>query len=66
MRLTPDQIQTIQDALEFAYSARLDDFDNDKDCCEVEALHRAVRAARDAKRFSKVLYSIRQQLELVS
>lgn len=62
MQLTDQQLRTIQDALEFAFNARLDEFEQDKYGSEHDAIQRAVRAASDAKRFSKVLAYVRQQI----
>lgn len=65
MFLTPDQIQMIQDSLECALNVRLDEFERCHGSGQPEALQASVRAARDAKRFYRVLSYTKQQIERV-
>ena len=58
---TEEQIRTIKDALELALDMRLRDFNRDKDTDERLAKQRAIRAARDVRRFNEVLCMLNQQ-----
>jgi len=64
MFLNSDQLRTIQDALEFAYSTKLNDYEKDRDSQEILAMRRAVRSARDVKRFSQAIVYIHDVLQL--
>lgn len=64
MHFTSEQLSTIFDALDYACSARLDEFEQDKDRPGRESIQRAMRAAHDAKRFHEVLAYVKQQLSL--
>ena len=64
MFLNSDQIRTIQDALELAYNNKVTEFDRDKDSKDILAMRRAVRSARDVKRFSQAIVYISEVLQL--
>jgi hypothetical protein len=64
MFLNSDQLRTIQDALEFAYNTKLNDYEKDRDSQEILAMRRAVRSARDVKRFSQAIVYIHDVLRL--
>lgn len=52
VQLTLEQLEAIEAALEIACNSRLEDFEQDRNSCEIEALKRAIAAARDVKRFN--------------
>ncbi|HEY9777699.1 MAG TPA: hypothetical protein V6C81_28310 [Planktothrix sp.] len=61
MRFTPEQLHTIECALELALEMRLEDFDCAKDKCDRGAMQQAIRAARDIKKFNQLLACIERE-----
>lgn len=66
MYLTPEQLQVIQEALEFAYDAKLREFEDNHCKFEIAARQLATRAARDVKKFAEILEYIDPQEDLAS
>lgn len=53
--MSSDDLRTIYDALEIACKLRLNDFDRAQASPDVVSQQRAIRAARDVKRFNQLL-----------
>ncbi len=66
MYLTPEQLTVIQEALEFAYDAKLRQFEDNHCRLDIASRQLATRAARDVKKYAEILESIDPQEDMVS
>lgn len=66
MFLTPEQLLVIQQALEFAYDAKLREFEDNHCRLDIASRQTATRAARDVKKFAEVLEYIDPQAGMAS
>jgi hypothetical protein len=66
MYLTPEQLLVIQEALEFAYSAKLREFEDNHSRLDIPSRQLATRAARDVKKLAEVLECIDPQEGMAS
>lgn len=66
MYLTLEQLLVIQEALEFAYDAKLREFEDHHCRFDIASRQRATRAARDVKKYAELLESIDPQEGMAS
>ena len=66
MYLTPEQLLVIQEALEFAYSAKLREFEDNHSRIDIASRQLATRAARDVKKLAEILECIDPQEDMAS
>jgi hypothetical protein len=66
MYLTPEQLAVIQEALEFAYEAKLREFEDNSCRLEIGPRQLATRAARAVKKYAEVLECIDPQTGMAS
>jgi len=66
MYLTPEQLSVIQEALEFAYDAKLREFEDNHCRLDIASRQLATRAARDVKKYAEILECIDPQQGMAS
>lgn len=66
MHFTDEQLRTIEEALEFALSRRLAEFERTRIAHDLGMRRQAVKWAKQARRISSVLDTVREQIQKVS
>ncbi|MBZ0185857.1 MAG: hypothetical protein K8F91_06345 [Candidatus Obscuribacterales bacterium] len=66
MNFTDEQLRTIEEALEFALSRRLSEFERTRTAGNLTIRRQAVKWAKQARNVSAVLDQVRAQLQKVS